>query len=203
MRRRFRRALLATLLLGVGCAGAPAHATCSTEPYIGSLCVTAYNFCPRNYADAAGQTLAIAQNTALFSLLGTTYGGNGTTTFALPDLRARVPRGVGQGPGLANNALGQVSGQENVTLTSMQLPVHTHSMPLPASSSPADVEQPGGAVPAVSAQPAYATGAGTATLAGDALVVGAAGGGQPVNMINPYLGLRYCIALYGLYPQRP
>src|SRR3982074_103263 len=98
------------------------------DGYIGEIRMFAGNFAPRNWATCDGQLLAIAQNTALFSILGTTYGGNGQTTFALPDLRGRGPTHAGQGPGLTNHVLGETGGAENVTLTVGQIPVHNHSL---------------------------------------------------------------------------
>src|SRR5437879_6406836 len=96
------------------------------EPFLGMIIIVPFNFAPRGWAFCAGQIMPIAQNTALFSLLGTAYGGNGETTFALPDLRSRLPIGAGQGPGLSPYALGQVSGTESVTLNVTQMPQHTH-----------------------------------------------------------------------------
>jgi microcystin-dependent protein len=103
-------------------------AAAQAEPFIGQLMVTAANFCPRGWAQADGQILAISQNTALFSLLGTTYGGNGQTTFALPDLRGRAPIHQGTGPGLSNYLEGQVGGRESFTLTINQMPPHNHGV---------------------------------------------------------------------------
>src|SRR5215207_9632471 len=99
-----------------------------SEPFIGEIRMFGGNFAPRGWAFCEGQLLSIAQNTALFSILGTTYGGNGTTTFALPDLRGRVPIQPGQGPGLSPYTLGQMSGQENVTLLITNIPAHTHTL---------------------------------------------------------------------------
>src|SRR5689334_14491352 len=116
----------------------------SDTPLLASIAIFAGNFAPRGWALCNGQILPIAQNTALFSLLGTTYGGNGQTTFALPDLRGRAPIGTGQGPGLSNVDLGQVGGTENVTLLTSNMPMHNHS--LNASSAAADVGAPGATV---------------------------------------------------------
>lgn len=201
--RQCKQAMLAALAsLGV-MASAPASATCSADPLLGSICITAYNFCPRGYADTHGQLLSIAQNTALFSLLGTTFGGDGQVTFALPDLRGRVPRGVGQGPGLPPVTEGEVSGQESVTLTTAQMPPHTHTAQVNAVSSPGTADSPSGAMPAKSAAGVpYGTGAANTTMAAGAVTVAAAGSGQPVGILNPYLGLRFCIATQGIYPSR-
>src|SRR5215211_4319727 len=99
-----------------------------SEPFIGQIMLVPYNFAPRGWAFCAGQILPIAQNTALFSLLGTTFGGNGQTTFALPDLRGRAPIGQGQGPGLSNISLGEAAGTETVTLLSTNMPAHSHTV---------------------------------------------------------------------------
>src|SRR5262245_2996958 len=113
-----------------------------SQPYIGEIRMVGFNFAPLGWALCNGQLLAISQNTALFSLLGTTYGGNGQTTFALPDLRGRIPIHQGQGPGLSNRVLGEVGGQESVALTSQQMPAHTHA--LLASPSPGTTISPVG-----------------------------------------------------------
>ncbi len=163
------------------------------EPFIGQIILFAGNFAPRGYALCAGQLLPIAQNTALFSILGTTYGGNGQTTFALPDLRGRVPIGPGQGPGLSNHDLGEVSGEESHTLTVGELPQHSH-LPQVANGGQTTNRAAGG-VPAnggVYSTSPNASGAPT----------GPAGNNQPHNNLQPYLGLNYCIALEGIFPSR-
>lgn len=147
--------------------------------------------------------MSIAQNTALFSLLGTMYGGDGRVTFALPDLRGRVPIGMGQGPGLSNYEQGQMAGTENVTLIQSQMPQHNHF--LQVSSSPGTSNNPAGNVSAVAsdvnegAVNAYGT-ANDATASPKA--VGIAGGSQPHENMQPYLALNYCIALEGIFPSR-
>src|SRR2546423_3025403 len=124
-----------------------------SEPYLGMIIIVPYNFAPRGWAFCAGQILPIAQNTALFSLLGTTFGGNGQTTFALPDLRGRYPIGMGQGPGLSNYDLGQVGGTETVTLNVNQLPPHNH--PVIATLSDATSGKPGAKFNAPTPTPSY------------------------------------------------
>jgi len=179
---------------------------CATDPYLGQICVFAFNFCPRGWAAADGATLSISQNTALFSLLGTTYGGNGQTTFALPDLRGRVMRGIGQGFGLASVDLGEASGEESVFLTVSQMPAHNHS--LRATSTVGDAPGPnkkllsrvnpndGSIKPYNHAMAASPDG----TMA--AASIGATGGGQPVDIRPPSLGLTACIAVQGVFPAR-
>ena len=165
-----------------------------SEPFIGSVILFAGNFAPRGWAFCNGQILSIAQNTALFSLLGTTYGGNGQTTFALPDLRGRVPLHFGQGPGLSSYALGQSAGTESVTLNLNQMPAHTHSQP--ATNAGQNTNRPNAAVPARGG--VYA-----ASTDGSALdPTTSAGGSQPHTNIQPYLALNYIIALEGIYPSR-
>lgn len=197
------RLAASTLATALSLLAGSAQATCSSEPMLGSICIVAYNFCPRGYADAAGQTLSIAQNTALFSLLGTQYGGDGRTTFRLPDLRGRVPVGVGSGAGLSPVVEGEMSGAESVQLSVAQMPAHSHSAQLMGTAGSGNTDSPAGAVPArLPRSNNYNSGAADANMGASAITVGSAGSGQPVAIRNPYLGLRYCIALEGIYPSR-
>jgi microcystin-dependent protein len=164
--------------------------------FIGEITLVPYNFAPRNYAFCNGQILSIAQNTALFSLLGTTYGGNGQTTFALPDLRGRCAVSSGQGPGLSSYVLGEVTGSENVTLTANQMPAHNHSLGAVDDDSNSSLVTNH----LLANTPTYATGAANATM--NAGAIGLAGGSQPHANIQPLLTLNYCIALAGIYPSR-
>ena len=170
-----------------------------SEPFLGMIATFGFGFAPRGWAQCNGQILPIAQNTALFSLLGTTYGGNGQTTFALPDLRGRVPIHQGQGPGLSNYDLGQVSGVENSTLTSNQMPQHTHVATLHASTQPAGDTLPTGNYLADGG--AYLSTTNTAMNAG-AVTNGLAGGSQPFSLLQPYLVINFCICLEGIFPSR-
>jgi microcystin-dependent protein len=171
-----------------------------SEPFLGQLMLVPYNFAPRGWAFCQGQILSIAQNTALFSLLGTTFGGNGQTTFALPDLRGRVPNGAGQGPGLSSYDLGQVGGTETTTLTINQMPMHGHPFTAPASNDDSNLDTlPQGKVPATSSTPLYSANINTQMGAGN---TGLAGGSQPFSLLSPYLTLNYCIALEGIFPSR-
>jgi microcystin-dependent protein len=173
------------------------------EPFLGEIRIFGGNFAPNGWALCEGQLLSIAQNTALFSLLGTTYGGNGVNDFALPDLRGRVPVGFGQGPGLSSYAQGQTGGAENQTLTTQQMPAHSHAVQATETPSTSD---PKGAVPAhplIAATPASPYGAhpdGNTTM--NSGMIGPTGGGQPVNVVQPYLAVNYIIALQGIYPSR-
>jgi len=170
------------------------------EPFIGEIMLVPYNFAPRGWAFCSGQILSISQNTALFALIGTTFGGNGQTTFALPDLQGRAALGQGQGPGLSQYVMGEENGVETVTLTTPQIPAHTHS--LRVATDPATGIDPSGAYPAPTAGAVgneYGT-AQAAPLAANA--VGPTGGGQPHSNMQPYLTLNYVIALEGIFPQR-
>lgn len=165
------------------------------------------NFAIRGWAMCNGQILSIAQNTALFSLLGTTFGGNGQTTFALPDLRGRVPVHPGQGPGLSSYSLGQVGGQETQTLTINEMPAHSHTFSVPAVSSAGNANTPGAdKAPALLVDSRnnpinYLSNAApnTTLRPGNA---GISGGSQPHNNIQPYLAINYLICMEGIYPSR-
>lgn len=176
-----------------------------SEPYYGQLMMTAANFCPNGWEEANGQLLSISQNVALFSLLGTTYGGNGTVTFALPDLRGRAPIHVGQGQGLNDYIQqGESAGVENITLNTSNLPIHSHSFSIPATTNAATHSTPSGGRVVAQSQNAgiYADSAGVNTSAGSGMT-GFAGSSQPVPIRNPYLGMRWCIATTGIFPSRP
>lgn len=168
------------------------------EGYLAQIILFGANFAPRNWANCEGQLLAISQNTALFSLLGTIYGGDGRTTFALPDLRGRVPVGLGNGPGLFTYQQGQKTGSELNTLTISQLPSHNHSVSLPAKEE-ADAEVPTGNVIAGAGFDGFGT---TSDTNMAALPVGNTGGNLPINNIQPVLGMRYIICLQGIFPSR-
>ena len=170
------------------------------ESFIASIILFGGDFAPRSWAFCNGQLLPIAQNTALFSILGTTYGGNGQTTFALPDLRGRVPLHAGQGPGLSDYSLGQSGGSEATTLLTTNMPAHSHS--LNAVSETGNVGAPVGASLAATGalDPEYRVGGTPVGMAASS--IGAAGGGQPFNNEQPYLALNYIICLEGIYPSR-
>ena len=167
---------------------------------IGEIRMFAGNFAPKGWAFCQGQLLPIAQNTALFSLLGTTYGGNGTTTFALPDLRGRVPVGFGQGPGLSNRVIGEQFGSELVTLNINQMPSHNHTVNavttegnqnLPTNSLPANTK---------ALDKEYSDANANTTM--KATMVNPTGGNQPFGVTQPSLGVNFIIALQGIYPSR-
>ena len=166
------------------------------EPLIGMIVLFAGNFAPRGWAFCDGSLLSISQYQALFSILGTTYGGNGQTTFALPDLRGRVPLSAGQGPGLTVRPLGAHGGAEQTVLTSAQLPSHSH--PLNAKQGAADDDLPTGNLLAG----AEVFGAGSPDSVMNAEAIGSTGGSTPVGNMQPFLALNYIIALEGIYPSR-
>jgi len=175
----------------------------SSEPYLASIAMFGGNFAPRGWALCNGQLMSIAQNTALFSLLGTTFGGDGQTTFALPDLRSRAPVGQGQGPGLSNISLGEAAGAENVTLTTANMPVHNHT--LGCDNTGTTALTPAGNVPGVSddrnaAVNIYSANAPSAFM--NPATIGNTGGSQPFPIRNPYLGINFIIATEGIYPSR-
>lgn len=172
-----------------------------SEPFIGQIAVVAFNYAPQGWAKCEGQLLPIAQNQALFALLGTTYGGDGMTTFALPDLRGRVPMGDGNGPGLTPRVLGEKSGSETNTLTIAQMPMHNHTVN--ASTVDGDQNLPTGSIPAnTKALDKEYTSSGANTTMSPSMI-GVSGGSQPVNNIQPYTTLTYIIALQGIWPTRP
>jgi microcystin-dependent protein len=171
-----------------------------SEPFIGQICIYGFNFAPRGWAFCNGQILAIAQNTALFSLLGTTYGGNGTTTFALPNLQSRLPLHFGQGAGLSSYALGQASGTESVTLTQNSLPPHNHASTTPATAADGTSIDPAAGAVLGAGINIYTVGA--ATIQMSPTPTSLTGGGQPVSIVQPILAINFCIALQGLFPSR-
>jgi microcystin-dependent protein len=181
------------------------------SPYLSQITMFAGNFAPKNYAFCNGQLLSIQQNTALFSLLGTTYGGNGTTNFALPNLQSSLPPSFGQGPGLSNYVLGQAAGTPSVTLTQQMVPPHQHFMmavtnaSATTSSSISNSVLPG--TPSVSGAEFYANPpqSGQPPLIPQALAAGVCstvGNNQPHSNLMPSLCISFCIALSGIFPSR-
>jgi len=199
------------------------------EVFIGTILGFGFNFAPRGWALCQGQTLSIAQNQALFALLGTTYGGNGVSTFQLPDLRGRLAVGQGQAPGLQSYNLGQVGGVEHVSLTQQQMPLHTHTAnatsnstststsTLNAATAQGSVALPGGHAlsgangtliykPVTAGQTVpmapESVGTTTTTTTNTTVTVAPAGAGLPVSIQQPYLCINYSIALLGIFPSR-
>jgi len=197
------------------------------DPFLGQILAVGFNYAPLGWATCSGQIMSIAQNSALFALLGTNFGGNGTSTFALPNLSGRAAVGTGQSPGLSNYVLGQTGGNENVTLTQAQMPTHMHpatfsgaGSTLKASSTvqatsagpiaggplghstdltPNSIVKPAIYTPANST---VDTALGGLNVAGT-VTVGPSGGNQPVSVLDPYLALTMIIATQGIFPPRP
>ncbi|MEO8860332.1 MAG: tail fiber protein [Ginsengibacter sp.] len=171
------------------------------DPLLASLLIFAGNFAPRGWALCNGQLMAISQNQALFALLGTTYGGDGITNFALPDLRGRVPIHVGQGPGLTNYVIGQTGGTENTTLLASNLPPHTH--PLIATFELGSTSDPTGAyLGNTGVLDREYNISGTKVQMNAGAIGLSSGNSQPFNNVQPYLTLTYIIALQGIFPSR-
>lgn len=169
-----------------------------SEPFVGQILTVPYNFAPHGWALCNGQLFPISQNTALFSLLGTFYGGNGVQNFALPDLQGRIPIHQGAGPGLTSRSIGESSGEETHTLIASEIPSHTHTVAPLASDDERTTDHPSGAYPA--------TGGVYASTHNSNAPMGAqntsqAGGGAHSNL-QPYLVLNYVIALQGIFPAR-
>lgn len=203
-----------------------------SEPFLGEIRMVGFNYAPSGWLSCNGQTLSIAQNSALFALLGTTFGGDGVTTFKLPDYQGRSPVGIGNGAGLSPIVQGQISGSESVTLLSTQMPIHTHtatSAPITVNSTgnasipaattgatlgaPGPTEVLGNVAAAGRAGTLYATTPDTTlapfavnvsgTVTPAAPTIGNAGGSQPVPLRNPFLGTNFIIATEGIFPSRP
>ena len=170
-----------------------------SDPFLGQIQIVGFNFNPRGWAFCDGQLLPIAQNTALFSLLGTTFGGDGRTTFAIPDLRGRIPKHVGSGPGLSPVRWGERGGSENYTLTVSNMPSHNHTVK--ANKGEPELETAENNFPGTltNGTEGYAETSNTTLNSG---VVGNTGGGQAIDLRNPYLGVYYCIATIGIFPSR-
>jgi microcystin-dependent protein len=166
-----------------------------SNPFIGEIRITTFNFAPVGWAMCDGQLLSISENTALFSLLGTFYGGNGTTNFALPNLQGRVPINFGSGPGGTTFTIGQSAGAYDVTLATTNLPAHAH--PIPASNDLATSDSPSGRV--IAQGGAYASPTDEPVTAAP---TGSTGSGLPFSIESPYLTLNFIIALNGIFPPR-
>lgn len=173
-----------------------------SDPFVAEIRIFPFNFPPTGWAFCAGQLMPISQNTALFALLGTTYGGDGKSTFALPNLQGSAPMQPGQGQGLSLRDLGQMGGAESVTLLVSEMPVHTHQ--LKATIEPGDNRLPSPTVALSTSAGAFAYVGGSPALTPMApQALPPAGGSLPHNNMQPYLTLNFCIALQGVFPQRP
>lgn len=171
-----------------------------SEPFLAEIRMFPWGWAPRGWATCDGQLLPISQNTALFALLGTVYGGDGKSTFALPNLQGSAAMHPGQGPGLSLRDLGEVGGSDTVTLLQSEMPAHPHT--LQATQIPADQPIPtGNLTGTTTADNLYGAAGNTVTMAPQALPV--AGSGLPHNNLQPYLTVTFCIAMQGIFPQRP
>ena len=197
-----KRLLASAVLVTAGLSAAPP--AFADTPFIGEVTLTAITFCPRGYIGADGQLLAISSYTALFSLYGTTYGGDGRTTFGMPDLRGRAPVHVGRGPGLNDRRLGSRGGSETNTQTVAQMPSHAHQGGIRTTGTPADNASPQGNSFGITPGNTYVdnsipTGR---FMHASTMVVQNTGGGQAQNNMQPFLTLRFCVATTGVYPSR-
>lgn len=171
------------------------------DPFLAEIRIFPFNFAPKGWAFCSGQLMPLSQNTALFALLGTNYGGDGKSNFALPNLQGAAPMHPGQGQGLSLRDLGENGGVETITLLTSEIPVHTHLVQ--GSNSPSDTPRAAGNTLARTVPNLYQsdTASSLATMAPQATAV--AGGGLPHNNMQPYLTMNFCIALQGVFPQRP
>lgn len=212
---RLATTALSAALCAAAAAWSPNASACGNEPFLGEVCIVPYSFPPRGYSFTDGSLLAISQNTALFALLGTTYGGDGVQTFALPDTRGRVIVGAGQGPGLSNYVIGQMAGSENITLLSTQMPSHSHTAVTNVAvkalgvSSEGNADAPtGNAWAAKSRGALYSAATPNVVMAPGAIqssattTIGSSGGNQPFSIVQPYVVLNPIIALVGIFPSR-
>lgn len=176
------------------------------DPVLGVVTMFASTFAPQGWALCHGQILPIAENAALFSLLGTTYGGDGQTTFALPDFRGRMPVGMGQGPGLATVSLGEAAGSTSHTLISTEMPSHNHTVTAAGistgSSSGSSSNPTGNTFGAQNSATFAPASSADGTLGGTTATVSPVGGSQPFNKMMPYIAVNYIIAVEGIYPSR-
>jgi microcystin-dependent protein len=170
------------------------------DPFLGEIRMFGGNFAPLGWALCEGQLLPISQNTALFSLLGTTFGGNGTTTFGLPDLRGRVPISFGQGPGLSAYVMGAMGGSENVTILATQMPAHNHQVSAVTGAQGTSSHPNGQYMASSGSAVIYNNGSPDSTM--NQGMIQATGGNQPHSNIQPYLCVNFIIALQGIYPSR-
>ena len=203
---KFKRAQLSATVLATALFSAPGAVSAGTDPYLGEIMQVAFGFCPRGWVEANGALLPISQYSALFSLYGTTFGGDGRTTFAVPDLQGRLSMGAGAGPGLTSRTLGQRGGTESHTLSVAQMPSHSHAV----NANNLDGDKPGPGGKLLAAAPSGGTGDETiysseaATTTMSPTMIAPTGNGQPFPIMNPYTVTRFCIARDGgVYPSRP
>jgi microcystin-dependent protein len=170
----------------------------ASQPFVGEISCGGWNFCPNGWLECNGQLLPIAQNDVLFTLIGTTYGGDGQTTFALPNIVGRTMLHQGQGPGLSNRVIGESGGAETVTLATAQMPIHNH--PVVAHTGSEKSASPTNRVAGMSSTPLYTPSTADATFGAEA--VSTSGGSQPHNNLQPYLAVKCCISQFGVFPSQ-
>jgi len=193
---------LSSLALGLLASAAATMPATAQDQYIGQMMQVPYNFCPMGWLMADGALVSIAQYDTLFALYGTTFGGDGVNTFALPDMRGRVPIGIGQGTGgISNYILGERGGVETQTLTTNTMPAHSHSVQ--ATSSFGDLPGPGGKFLAAdnTGVNKYHDGPPNKTMSPSMLTP--SGGSMPFDILSPYLAMRWCVAMEGIFPSQP
>jgi len=173
-----------------------------SDPFVAEIRIFPFNFAPKGWAFCDGQLMPISQNTALFSLLGTTYGGDGKSTFALPDMQGNAPIQSGQGQGLSLRDLGEMSGTESVTLLQTEMPVHTHTFFANAVAGDANAPSPGVSLTRASNATPYQSNINQNIVQFAPQAIGPVGGSLPHNNMQPYLTLNFCIALQGIFPPR-
>jgi microcystin-dependent protein len=172
------------------------------DPFVAEIRIFPFNFAPKGWAFCDGQLLPLSQNTALFSLLGTTYGGDGKSNFALPNMQGNAPMHPGQGPGLSLHDLGETGGSETVTLLQSEMPGHSHALFANAVVGDTNAPDPGVSLARSSNATAYQTTTNQNLVSFNNLALSPSGGGLPHNNMMPYLTLNFCIALQGVYPPR-
>ncbi|MFH1796461.1 MAG: tail fiber protein [Pseudomonadota bacterium] len=198
---RFSSSRVAAFALGAVAATLSSEgAIADSQPYVGEVMIVPYTYCPVNFLEANGALLPIGDYDVLFNLYGTTFGGDGQTTFALPDLRGRLPIHAGTGPGLSNYILGQSGGAESVFLTTTNLPFHSHSVQ--ATNSTSDKTGPGGKFLALASSGVSVYHEGPANKVMDPAMLGMVGSNLPVSVQDPYLTMRICVSVFGLFPSQ-
>jgi microcystin-dependent protein len=172
------------------------------DPFVAEIRIFPFNFAPKGWAWCDGQLMPLSQNTALFSLLGTTYGGNGKSNFALPDLQGRAPMQPGQGPGLSLHDLGETGGSETVTLLESEIPAHSHSSMASNEDGTQGTLAPNVTLATSVGGSLYQTNTSASLVSMSPSALAPAGGDQPHNNLQPYLTFYFCIALQGVFPPR-
>jgi microcystin-dependent protein len=200
---KFMKLAKLPLIIGGLLATSPVYAG-GIDPYVGEIAASGRNFCQLGWLPADGALMSIVNNEVLFVLIGTTYGGDGQTTFALPDLRGRLQVGDGTGPGLATKVLGQLYGAESTTMSITTMPAHSHVTTIKAHAAAGNSAATVRGRFAQSTTNNYTTsGADVSMAAGDVALAASTGGSNPITTMQPYLTVKYCIATEGIFPPQP